>query len=405
MKLLPTAITALLLIAAATDGSPNVRTVAEGKNKNKSQPGQQQNPMQEEQSNLVQQEQPTPVQQEQQQSRPTSTSSGCNLTGTYKKGTDVSSCSSITIDSLSVPAGVMLDLTKTKRGAIIEFKGTTTFGTQKWVGPLVMVSGTDLTVKGSGTLDGQGAWYWKQGQAITRPVFFRLQNVINSKVSGFTIKNMPFRTFSLVTCRNTILSGLTIDSRAGNGIAKNTDGFGLTKNDGVTITGCTIYNQDDCLAMQSSVNTVFSNNYCYNTHGISIGSLGGNAVDESTTVRGLTVQGNTIVNSVNALRIKTIVGLKGLVTDVKYINNEVVNVKNAIAIRSDYSKAKGGYTNNASSQVQITGITVSGLTGTATNLYDIKVNPKVVSDWNFNAIDVSASVKGMLLGLPNVLGI
>ncbi|CAI5732279.1 unnamed protein product [Hyaloperonospora brassicae] len=393
MKLLPAAIVALVLAAVATDGSPSVRSAAEGKRKKMNDVGQQ-SPVQEQQS---------PV-QVQQPSSPVSTNA-CILTGTYKQGTDVSACSSITIDSLSVPAGVTLDLRKLERGAVIEFKGVTTFGTKMWAGPLVMVSGTDLTVKGSGVLDGQGPWYWKYGPSITRPVFFRLQNVITSKVSGFTIKNMPFRTFSVVTCKNTVLSGLTIDSRAGDGIAKNTDGFNLSKNDGVTITGNTIYNQDDCLAMQSSTNTVFSYNNCYNTHGISIGSLGGNAVDASTTVRGLTVVGNRIVNSVNGLRIKTIIGLKGLIADVKFINNTVENVRNAIAIHSDYSKENGRYMGIPTSQVQITGIAVSGLTGSATNLYDIKVNPKVVSGWTFVGIDVSASLKGVLLGLPISLAI
>ncbi|KAE9262207.1 hypothetical protein PR003_g33626, partial [Phytophthora rubi] len=282
----------------------------------------------------------------QQQSPTTTASSGCHLTGAYKKGTDISKCSSIVVDSLTVPAGVTLDLSLAKTGATIEFVGTTTFGPQKWEGPLVRVSGSDLTVKGSGILDGQGSWYWKQGQSITRPLFFKLQNVIGSMVSGFTIKNMPFRTFSIVTSKDTTISGVTIDNRAGNGIAKNTDGFDLTKNDHITITGNKIYNQDDCLAMQSSTNTIFSNNYCCGGHGISIGSLGGNAVDQSTTVQGLVVEGNTIVDSDNGIRIKTIIGLKGLVSDVKYVQNTLSNVKNAIVMHSDYSKAKGGYTNS-----------------------------------------------------------
>lgn len=55
---------------------------------------------------------------------------GCTLTGTYVSGTDISSCSNVVINSLSVPAGVTLDLTKTKAGATITFEGTTTFGTK-----------------------------------------------------------------------------------------------------------------------------------------------------------------------------------------------------------------------------------------------------------------------------------
>ncbi|KUF95004.1 cAMP-dependent protein kinase regulatory subunit [Phytophthora nicotianae] len=324
----------------------------------------------------------------------------CNLTGTYQPGTDISSCSTITVGTLTVPAGVTLDLSKAKNGATINIAGTVTFGTQKWAGPLLSISGNSLTVKGSGTLDGQGDWYWKQGESITRPVFVKLQNVVGSNISGFTVKNSPFRTFSIVTCQQTTLSGLTLDSSAGNGRAQNTDGFDMTKNDHVTITGNKIYNQDDCLAMQSSTNTIFSNNLCSGSHGISVGSIGGNAVDETTTVSGLTVQGNTIQNSDNGLRIKAIIGMKGLVTNVKYINNKLENVENAIAIHSDYSRSAGAYTGAPTSLVTISDITVDGLTGSADQIYDIVVNPSAVSGWTFKGITVSGA-KGTCKGQPN----
>ncbi|RLN38534.1 hypothetical protein BBO99_00009468 [Phytophthora kernoviae] len=330
-------------------------------------------------------------------------SSNCNLTGTYEKGTDISSCSTVTIGSLTVPAGVTLDLSKAKKGATIEFTGTTTFGTQKWEGPLVLLSGSDLTIEGSGTLDGQGSWYWEQGQSITRPVFFRLHAVTGSTLSGFTLKNSPYRTFSILNSEKTTISGLTLDSSAGDGVAKNTDGFDLSKNDGVSITGNKIYNQDDCLAMQSSTNTVFSNNYCSGGHGISIGSLGGDSVSADDTVSGLTVDGNTIENSVNGIRIKTIIGLQGLVSDAKYTNNKLSNVENAIVLHSDYSKSKGGYTGSPSSSVTIKDITISGLSGTATNLYDIVANSKVVSNWSFSGITVSVSKTGTCSGQPSVI--
>ncbi|ETL32978.1 hypothetical protein L916_14502 [Phytophthora nicotianae] len=74
-------------------------------------------------------------------------------------------------------------------------------------------------------------------------------------------------------------------------------------------------------------------------------------------------------------------------------------------MHSDYSKSKGGYTGSATSQVQITGVTVSGLTGSATNLYDIVANPKVVSDWSFSGIKVSASANGKAVGQPNSVSV
>ncbi|RLN05919.1 hypothetical protein BBI17_008930 [Phytophthora kernoviae] len=327
----------------------------------------------------------------------------CNLTGTYQAGTDISSCSTITIGSLSVPAGVTLDLSKTKSGATIEFTGTTTFGTQKWEGPLVFLSGNNLNVKGSGTLDGQGDWYWKQGESITRPVFFRMQSVAGSNVSGFTLKNSPYRTFSVVTCIETTISGLTLDSKAGDNLAKNTDGFDMSKNDHVTITDNKIYNQDDCLAMQSSTNTIFSNNLCSGGHGISVGSLGGNVVDQSTTVSDLTVQGNTIADSTNGLRIKAVSGQKGLISKVKYIDNTLSNVADAIVIRSNYNRGIGAYSGAPTSLVTITDVTISGLSGTATNLYDIVVNPSAVSLWNFSGITVKSSNKGTCSGQPGAV--
>ncbi|CAK4310737.1 unnamed protein product, partial [Aphanomyces euteiches] len=215
-----------------------------------------------------------------------------------------------------------------KDGATVTFTGTTTFGTKLWDGPLILLTGTNLKVTGPGTLNGQGEWYWPQGQSVSRPVFFRLTHVDQSTLSGFTIHNSPYRTFSVLNSVNTLITGLTLDSKAGDSQAKNTDGFDLSRNTGVNITHNIIFNQDDCLAMQSSTNTLFAYNSCTGGHGISIGSIGGPAVDSSDTVNGLTVNNNKIIDNTNGLRIKTIIDLKGLVTNVKYIDNTLTNVKN-----------------------------------------------------------------------------
>ncbi|KAG1691323.1 hypothetical protein DVH05_026987 [Phytophthora capsici] len=328
------------------------------------------------------------------------TSSACTLTGTYSKGADVSTCKSIIIKDLSVPASTTLDLTKVAKGATITFEGTTTFEQAEWEGPLILLTGTDLTVAGTGTLDGQGDLYWKKGTSITRPVFFRLKRVMSSTVKGFNIKNSPYRTFSILDSEDTTVSGLTLDSKAGDNVAKNTDGFDLSRNLRLTISGCTVYNQDDCLAMQSSNDTTFTGNTCSGGHGISIGSLGGDSVTESDIVSGLTVKNNKIIDSVNGIRIKTIAGKQGTITGASYTDNTLSNVKNAIVIHSDYSKEKGGYTGDASSLVEITDVTVSGLSGTAKNVYDVLVNPKVVSGWTFSGITVKGSA-GSCSGEPS----
>ncbi|KAE8897472.1 hypothetical protein PF003_g18499 [Phytophthora fragariae] len=261
----------------------------------------------------------------------------CTLTDTYVKGTDVTHCSSIIIDSLSVPAGVMLDLTNVTDGANIKFKGTTTFGQKLWDGPFLKLRGNNLSLTGPGTLDGQGAWYWPQGQAVTKPVFFKLNRVNNSTLSGFTLKNSPFRTFSVGNSNYTTF---------------------------------TLQHQ---YALEQKL-------LQWGGHGISIGSLGGEKIDDSDTVTGLLVKDNVIINSDNGIRIKTITGLTGLVNDIAYIDNKVVNVKNAIVMHLDYNRTKGGYSGIPDSMAKITNIKIHGLSGSAKNLYDIVANPDAVAD-------------------------
>ncbi|GMF43448.1 unnamed protein product [Phytophthora fragariaefolia] len=184
---------------------------------------QEQDPKQQHQQGPAHQQDPTQRQRQEDLTEPfreqaptAKTSSGCHLTGagTYKS-TNIASCSFIVVDSLTALAAMTLDLRAAKAGQPV---GTTTFDTFKWEGPLVLASGSDLSVTGSGPLDGP--------------------------------------------------CGLKINNRAVNGIAKNTDGFDLTKNDRK------IYNEDDCMAMQPSTNTSFTNNCSCGDHGISIGSLG-----------------------------------------------------------------------------------------------------------------------------------
>ncbi|KAG4047509.1 hypothetical protein PC123_g17135 [Phytophthora cactorum] len=164
----------------------------------------------------------------------TTTTAACTPSGTCSEGTDVSSCSSIVISDLTVPKGVTLDLTDIADGATITFEGT---------------------------LDSQGSWYWEQGTSISKPVFSRLKK-------GHVIYTREFQHQELaaphVDCEDTTLTGLTLDSSAGDDTAKNTDGSDLSRNVGLTISDCTVYNQDDCLAMQSSNDTTFSGTIrCY----------------------------------------------------------------------------------------------------------------------------------------------
>ncbi|GAB9477724.1 hypothetical protein Gpo141_00014858 [Globisporangium polare] len=154
--------------------------------------------------------------------------------------------------------------------------------------------------------------------------------------------------------------------------------------------------------MQSSTNAVFSFNTCTDGHGISVGSTGGATVSSDDTVNGLIVSNNQTIDSVNGLHIKTIVGEKGLVTDVTYTDNTLSNVQNAIVVHSDYDKATGGYATHPTSAVGIADVTIDGLSGSATLLYDVLANPSVVSNWKFSGITASGA-HGSCKGQPSTV--
>lgn len=72
-----------------------------------------------------------------------------------------SSCSTIILDALTVPAGVTLDMTDLPDDTVVIFQGETTFGYKEWEGPLFAVSGTGIKVAGEASggsiLNGNGA--------------------------------------------------------------------------------------------------------------------------------------------------------------------------------------------------------------------------------------------------------
>jgi polygalacturonase len=57
--------------------------------------------------------------------------------------------------------------------------------------------------------------------------------------------------FSINGCTDLTVSGVTIDGSAGDSLGANTDGFDIGSSTGVTITGANVYNQDDCVAVNS----------------------------------------------------------------------------------------------------------------------------------------------------------
>lgn len=80
----------------------------------------------------------------------------------------------------------------------------------------------------------------------------------SSTISNIKIKNSPVQVFSINTATDLTLDTITIDNSAGDALdsdgdalGHNTDAFDVGSSTGVIINKATVYNQDDCLAVNS----------------------------------------------------------------------------------------------------------------------------------------------------------
>ncbi|TRX90360.1 hypothetical protein FHL15_008725 [Xylaria flabelliformis] len=312
-----------------------------------------------------------------------------------------SSCSTIVLSSLQVPGGKTLNLEKLNDGTTVIFEGTTTFGYAEWEGSLFSVSGNSITVKGAegSVLDGQGALYWdgKGGSGgVTKPKFFKANHLNDSTLEGITIKNAPKNSFSLNYVYNLTVKDITVDDRDGEALGKNTDAFNINSADGVTITGAKVWNQDDCVAVNSGKNIYFGSGFCSGGHGLSIGSIGGQAVN---VVSNVTFADSTVQNSQQSVRIKTISDGTGTVQDITYRNIFLDNAR----VDPDYSdygvivtQSYGGDKGKPTNGVTITSFVLQNVTGTvgseAARVY-IECGVGSCSDWTWSGVSITGGTK------------
>ncbi|KAK7727726.1 hypothetical protein SLS57_002768 [Botryosphaeria dothidea] len=157
----------------------------------------------------------------------------CTFTDAASAIKGKSSCTSIVLNNIAVPAGTTLDLTSLKDGTTVTFQGTTSFGYKEWSGPLISVSGSNIKVVGASghVIDGNGAKWWDgkgSNGGKTKPKFFYAHSLKGtSSIKGLNVKNTPVQGFSINSSSGLTLDSITIDNSAGdvtNG-GHNTDAF------------------------------------------------------------------------------------------------------------------------------------------------------------------------------------
>ncbi|WKT49418.1 Parallel beta-helix repeat [Fusarium oxysporum f. sp. vasinfectum] len=298
----------------------------------------------------------------------------CTFTDAATAIKNKAGCSTITLNNIAVPAKTTLDLTKLNDGTHVIFQGKTTFGYAEWEGPLISFTGNNLLIEGAAghSIDCEGKRWWDgkgSNGGKKKPKFFSAHSLKNSNIKNLNVLNTPRHQLGRLWRSHGQLSG---DSLGGH----NTDAFDVGSSTGVYISGAVVKNQDDCLAINSGTNITFTGGNCSGGHGLSIGSVGGRSDNTVKTVR---ILNSSISNSDNGVRIKTVSGATGSVSDVKYDTITLSNIaKYGIVIEQDYEN--GSPTGTPTAGVPITDVTINKVTGTVkssgTDVYILCANCK-----------------------------
>ncbi|KAH6691366.1 family 28 glycoside hydrolase [Plectosphaerella plurivora] len=336
------------------------------------------------------------------------TRAACTFTDAATAIKQKASCTSIVLKDIVVPAGTTLDLTKLKAGTHVTFSGKTTFGYKEWEGPLISFSGDNLLIDGASghSIDCEGQRWWDtkgSNGGKKKPKFFSAHSLKNSNIKGLKVLNTPVQAFSINTVTNLGVYDITLDNSLGDTKGgHNTDAFDVGSSTGVYISGAIVKNQDDCLAINSGTNITFTGGNCSGGHGLSIGSVGGRSDNTVKTVR---ILDSKISNSDNGVRIKTVSGATGSVSDVKYSNIALTNIaKYGIVIEQDYEN--GSPTGTPTKGVPISDITIDRVVGTVkssgTNVYLLCAN---CSKWTWTGNKVTGGkTSTKCTGIPSGSG-
>lgn len=244
----------------------------------------------------------------------------------------------------------------------------------------------NITIKGRGTLDGQGKKWWDEffrvivdlkdngvrdinkyqpmwdkandvktlyaevnedyvssmNRRFFRPPFIQPMRCKNVRIEGITIVNSPFWTVNPEFCENVTIDGITIN----NPLSPNTDGINPESCKYVHISNCHISVGDDCITLKSgrdlqgrklnapNENITITNCTMLAGHGgVVIGS------EMSGGVKKVVISNCVFDGTDRGIRIKSTRGRGGVVEDIQVSNIVMKNIRQeAIILDMKYSK-------------------------------------------------------------------
>ncbi|CAI9092967.1 OLC1v1028353C2 [Oldenlandia corymbosa var. corymbosa] len=267
-----------------------------------------------------------------------------------------------------------------------EIDGTILAPAKVWSGPTdVMYQWINLkwvqnfTIRGSGTVDGQGCEWWNLASSSHRhldeldsmkksnsrpeaiPTALRFFESYNVTVRDITIKNSPNCHLKFDKSGGVKVHDLTISAPED---SKNTDGIHLQNTQDVEIHHSDIACGDDCVSIQTGCSNVHIHDInCGPGHGISLGGLGKDG--SVACVSNILVEKVSMTDTLYGARIKTWQGGLGAVKNVTFSNIQVSGVKVPVIIDQYYCDKHS--CQNHTEAVAITGVTFDQITGTYTS--------------------------------------
>ena len=250
--------------------------------------------------------------------------------------------------------------------------------------PLLQASGSNVTVTGSGTIDGQGAPWWAlidqekaAGTTLSpRPALIDFGSVKTAHLTGITIRNAPNVHVTMKGATGVTIDHITISSPSD---SPNTDGIDVWSSSNVAITGSTIDCGDDDLAIDSSASSgaahdiSLSSSTIKHGHGLSIGSYTGGGVYN------ISIHDNTLTGTETGVRIKSARDRGGEVQAVTYAHLTMSGVPTPILVTGYYPK------------IPADGDPAQPVTGTTPYYHDITIT-KVTA--------TGATSAGEIVGVP-----
>uniref|UniRef100_A0A0V0I5L0 endo-polygalacturonase n=1 Tax=Solanum chacoense TaxID=4108 RepID=A0A0V0I5L0_SOLCH len=224
-----------------------------------------------------------------------------------------------------------------------------------------------LTVEGGGIINGMGQEWWARSCKVNRtnpchhaPTALTFHKCNNLKVKNIKIFNSQQMHLAFTGCKHVTVSQLVVKAP---GDSPNTDAIHISSSTQVHVKDCTIGTGDDCISIVGNSSRIkVKNIVCGPGHGISIGSLGKS--NSFSQVYNVHVNGASISNTENGVRIKTWQGGSGFVKKVSFENVWMENVSNPIIIDQYYCDSTKPCSNKTSN-IRIDSISFMGIKGTS----------------------------------------